>query len=138
MNNVTLFPTRHSAPTSDTVMPYKGSYDFFDPSPMVRLFCERDTSEAEQIVCRMLEDIALRLDMLQDARNSYAFEKMDRPAARIAVVADQIGLREVSIAAGHLRKIVAQQDDIALDAILARLERGFDIAVSEVWNFRDL
>ncbi|WP_342069001.1 hypothetical protein [Yoonia algicola] len=111
---------------------------FFDPSPLVRLFAQRDTADAEEIVCRMLEDLAMRLDMLQRARAGQAFAKMQRPAVRIGVVADHIGLTEVSIAAGHVCACVGQKDWIALDATMARLERGFDMAVSEVWNFRDL
>ncbi len=105
---------------------------------MIRLFAERDTHEAEEIVCRMLEDIAMRLDMLQRALAVHDFPAMNRPALRIGVVADQIGLTEVSIAAGHVCACLAQQDGIALDATMARLERGFDMAVTEVWNFRDL
>jgi len=86
----------------------------------------------------MLEDIAMRLDMLQCALEAQDFSRMERPALRIGVVADHIGLTEVSIAAGHVRGCLAQQDAIALDATMARLERGFDVAVTEVWNFRDL
>lgn len=105
---------------------------------MIRLFAERETHDAEEIVCRMLEDIAMRLDMLQRALAAHEFATMERPALRVGVVADQIGLTEVSIAAGHVCACLAQQDGIALDATMARLERGFDIAVTEVWNFRDL
>ena len=111
---------------------------FFDPSPLVRLFAERDAEEAEEIVCRMLEDIAMRLDMLQRARAAQSFSTMQRPAVRIGTVADHIGLMEVSVAAGHVCACVAQKDWIALDATMARLERGFDIAVTEVWSFREL
>ena len=93
---------------------------------------------AEEIVCRMLEDIAMRLDMLQRGLAAHEFSKMERPAMRIGVVADHIGLTEVSIAAGHVCACLAQEDAIALDATMARLERGFDMAVTEVWNFRDL
>jgi len=86
----------------------------------------------------MLEDIAMRLDMLQHALAAHEFSKMDRPAMRVGVVADQIGLTEVSIAASHVSDCLAQNDGIALDATMARLERGFDMAVTEVWNFREL
>ncbi len=89
-------------------------------------------------MCRMLEDIAMRLDMLQRARDEHAFANMDRPAQRIGVVADQMGLAEVAVAVDHVRRCLLQQDWIALDATMARLERGFDIAVSEVWGVRDL
>jgi hypothetical protein len=137
MENITAFPTPDSHAASDVVVLNCHNQLFFDPSPLVRLFAERDAADAEEIVCRMLEDLAMRLDMLQRARARQAFAKMQRPAVRIGVVADHIGLTEVSVAAGHVCACVGQKDWVALDATMARLERGFDMAVSEVWNFRD-
>lgn len=137
MENITPFPAHVSGPSPDVVVLNCQHRMFFDPSPLVRLFAEKDSDDAEAIVCRMLEDIALRLDMLQRARAADAFAKMQRPAVRIGVVADHIGLTEVSVAAGHVCACIGQKDWIALDATMARLERGFDMAVSEVWNFRD-
>ena len=138
MENITPFPAPDSRTSPDVVVLNCQHQMFFDPSPLVRLFAERNATDAEAIVCRMLEDIALRLDMLQRARAADAFAKMQRPAVRIGVVADHIGLTEVSVAAGHVCACIAQKDWIALDATMARLERGFDMAVSEVWSFRDL
>ncbi|PUB15472.1 hypothetical protein DFP92_10492 [Yoonia sediminilitoris] len=109
----------------------------FDPAPLNRLFALKDAAEAEEVICRVLEDIALRLDMMQTDMAKSAFSKLVKPAARIAAVADQIGLTEVAIAAGHVSQCLEQRDGVALEATMARLERGFDVAVSEVWNFRD-
>lgn len=86
----------------------------------------------------MLEDIALRLDMLQRGLAAYDFDKMQKPARRISIVADQVGLTEVSITADHVGTCLAQNDCVALEATMARLERGFDLAVTEIWNFRDV
>lgn len=138
MMNVTPFPGPASDPSTDVIMLACQHQMHFDPSPLVQLFAERDMHAAEEIVCRMLEDIAMRLDMLQRGLAAHEFSKMERPAMRIGVVADHIGLTEVSIAAGHVCACLAQEDAIALDATMARLERGFDMAVTEVWNFRDL
>lgn len=110
----------------------------FDPSVLNRLFAEKDPDEVEEVVCRVLEDIAMRLDMLQQGRSRSDFSAMAKPARRIASVAGQIGLAEVSVAAVHVIKCLDQMDGVALEATLARLERGFDIAVSEVWNYREL
>jgi len=138
MKNITPFPGPALDTSNDVVLLSCHDHMHFDPAPLTRLFAERDTQEAEYLVCRMLEDIAMRLDMLQRARADHAFANMDRPAQRIGVVADQIGLTEVAVAVNHVRTCLVQQDGIALDATMARLERGFDIAVSEVWGVRDL
>jgi hypothetical protein len=63
---------------------------------------------------------------------------MHKPARRVGLVAGRLGLVEVATAAGHVRICLKQADGAAIEATMARLERGFDLAVSEVWNFRDL
>lgn len=109
----------------------------FDPVPLIRLFAEKDATEAEDMVCRILEDIARRLDGLQEGLADFDYAGMLKPARRIGLIADQIGLTEVSVAAYHVVTCLCQRDNVAVEATLARLERAFDIAVSEVWNFRD-
>lgn len=110
----------------------------FDPSALNRLFDEKDPHEAEEVVCRVLEDIAMRLDLLQQGRAESNFAAMVTPARRIATIAGQIGLLEVAMAASHVTNCLDKADGVALEATLARLERGFDIAVSEVWRFREI
>ncbi|WP_133122562.1 hypothetical protein [Yoonia maricola] len=138
MKNVTPFPAPAKDAANDVVVLSCPHQMHFDPAPLSRLFAERDTHEAEEIVCRMLEDIAMRLDMLQRGLAENTFDTMERPARRIGAIADQMGLTEVAIAVGHVLTCLAQQDGIGLDATMARLERGFDVAVSEVWGFRDI
>jgi len=132
-------PLRPVPPASADViiLPYADQL-LFDPAPLVRLFAMIDPYEAEDKICRMLEDIATRLDQLQQALSKHAFDKMRRPARRIELVAHHIGLIEVGVAAAHVAQCVGQRDAVALDATMARLERGFDVAVSEVWTFRDI
>ena len=109
----------------------------FDPVPLIRLFTEKDPTEAEDMVCRILEDIARRLDALQEGAVDLDYTGMLKPARRIGLIADQIGLTEVSVAAYHVVTCLCQRDNVAVEATLSRLERAFDVAVSEVWNFRD-
>lgn len=109
-----------------------------DPIPLARIFAQKGEAEAEEMVCRALEDVAQRLDQLQDARADCAFHKIAKPARRIAAIATQIGLIEVALAAGHVAACAGSLDGVALGATMSRLERGFDSAVSQVWNFRDM
>lgn len=110
----------------------------FDPAPLNRLFLEKGPADAEEIICRILEDIARRLDMLQQGLENSDFAMMLKPARRIGLIADQIGMTEVSVAAYHVATCLKQEDGVALEATIARLERGFDVAVSEVWTFRNI
>jgi hypothetical protein len=107
-----------------------------DPDPLRTLFAALPDDEAESIVCRALEDIAAKLDGLQNARTSGAFADITAPARRLAAVADQIGLTEVALVARHTATASDMQCGVALGATLARLERAFDAAVSHIWDFR--
>lgn len=138
MKTITPFPAPVSRPSSDVIALNCAHSLQFDPEPLRRLFAAKDFHVAEEVVCRMLEDIALRLDMLQRGLASTTFEQMHRPARRIGFVARELGLTEVVAAAEHVRTCLDQADGIAVKATMARLERGFDVAVSEIWNFRDL
>lgn len=107
-----------------------------DPAPLQTLFAALPDHEAENIVCRALEDIAAKLDRLQGARTIGAFDEISAPAKRLAAIADQIGLIEVALVARHTATASEMQCSVALGATLARLERTFDAAVSHVWDFR--
>ncbi|MCO4848324.1 MAG: hypothetical protein KC448_10180 [Yoonia sp.] len=108
-----------------------------DPSPVDHIFAVKGQAEAEEMICRVLEDIAHRLDALQVAMVEHAFERIAKPARRITQVASQIGLTDVSRTASHVATAAQQADGVALSATMARLERGFDVAVTEIWTFRD-
>ncbi len=138
MENITQFLAAVPDPESDVVVLRCADPLHFDPSVLNRLSIEKEPAEIDEVVCRVLEDIARRLDVLQQGRSESDFAVMLRPARRIHTVAGHIGLTEVSVAAEHVIKCLEQMDGIALEATLARLERGFDIAVSEVWNYREL
>lgn len=105
-----------------------------DPDPVCAIFATKAQTEAEAMVCRVLEDIAYRLDLLEQAKTAHEFAQMVVPAQRVGTVAQQMGLLEVAIAARHLAVAAEQADGVALHAIMARMEHGFDLAVTEVWQ----
>lgn len=138
MKTISLFPSPVCASSPDAVMLNCPQHLQFDPAPLQHLFAQKDLHIAEEVVCRMLEDVALRLDMMQRSLAAHDFPQMRQPAKRVGLVAKQLGLVEVATASEHVRACLDQTDGVAIEATMARLERGFDVAVTEVWNFRDL
>ena len=106
-----------------------------DRGPVSAMFADKGEVEAEEIICRVLEDIAYRLDAVQKAQREHAFGDLSQPVRRIAQIAKQLGLTEVSLSATHMADAALAQDGIAVNAIAARLERAFDHAVTEVWHY---
>jgi len=137
MTNITHFPVAAQTIPQGVVALSCLDAVHFDPGPLQSLYARKPANEADDIICRLLEDIAVRLDLLQGGLAARDFDLMQRPARRIALVAKHMGLLEVVTAAGHVRACLWQDDGIALEATIARLERGFDVAVNEIWSFRD-
>ncbi len=108
-----------------------------NPAPLCTLFNTLADHDAEDIVCRALQDIAIKLDHLQTSRRIGAFSEIPAPAKRMGAIADQIGLTEVALVARHTATAADMRCGVALGATIARLERAFDAAVSHVWDFRD-
>lgn len=108
-----------------------------DPGPMTEIYADLGDKVAEETICRALEDLAIRLNQLQDIRALAVFDELARQANRMAAVAEGIGLTEVATAARHVAICARQKNGIALEATLSRLERGFDLAIGQVWDFRD-
>ncbi len=111
-----------------------GSPPRIDPAPLSTIYAEMGAEVAEDTICRVLEDIARRMNGLQDQRRACQFKELVRPAMRIGAVARQIGLTEVSQAADHVATAAGQSDPIALEATIRRLERGFDAAICQIWD----
>lgn len=105
-----------------------------DPEPLAHLYAELGTDAAEDTICRVLEDIAERLNTLHSLRCRGSYDQMSRPAKRLRTVAHHIGLTEVATAAEAVGNCAAQGDPVALEATLCRLERGFDAAISQIWD----
>ncbi len=108
-----------------------------DPAPVKLLLLEKSESDAEEIICRVLEDIARRLEALHIAIAVQNLSKLVEQARRIVQVAEQLGLTEVATVARHL---IGQQDNgdgVTMSALMARFERAFDAAVTEVWQFNN-
>ena len=140
MNNVTYLISPADAPSrlSAVGLPDPDLRRAFDPVPLQKLYGRVLPQEAEDQICRFLEDIALRLDQLQRGLAARDPDMMLRPARRIALAARMMGLVAVADSASAVRNCAMADDGVALGATMARLERAFDLAVNEVWNMREM
>lgn len=115
-----------------TVLRCRDQFDL-DPDPVLTFAQSHSPDEVEEMIYRALEDVAVRLDRLQAARATGAFEHMCAPARRIAVIAGGLGMTDVAQAARHVGCAAEGGSAVAVAATLARLERSFDAGISAVW-----
>ncbi len=116
-----------------TLLDCRGLFDF-DPGPLSELAARSGRRAAEDIATRVLEDLALRLGGLQTVRRTADFARLPKQALLIAAVGEQIGLCELASAARHVAISADQADGVAVEATLNRLERAFDLAVTQIWS----
>ena len=124
-----------SQPSRVVVLRCRDTFEI-DPVPVRALFTGQPEHVAEATVRRALESIAARLDRLQLARRTGAYDEIGDPARRIASIAGGLGLTDVQRIAGSVANAALSGSGTALGATLARLERCFDDAVSAVWDVR--
>jgi len=132
--NMLLLAEMAPVANSVTVLQFKGRL-WIDPDPLTDIYASQGEDVAEETVCRTLADLANRLSEVQAIHARSAFPELPLPARRISAVAGQIGLTEVALAAAHLGNAATQGDGVAIEATMSRLERCFDIAMTEVWYF---
>lgn len=123
------------SPSPVRVLHFKGQL-WLDPDPLVNILTAYGEDAAEDTVCRTLADIGARLTDLRTLHHQCRFSEMSLPARRISAIAGQIGLTELSLAADNAGNAARQENGIALEATLGRLERCFDLAMTEVWSFQ--
>lgn len=109
-----------------------------DPDKLGTLYYQLGAKDAEDVICRAMEELAVRLSNL-----SYPESKSDpsahhREARMIAAIADQIGMNALVRAARNLTNAISQGDAIAIEACRARLERVGDLSLLEIWDSADL
>lgn len=107
-----------------------------DPGPIRALYAAQDAKVVEAVVCRALEEIAMRLDRLQLARTSGSFDMIGEPVRRIGAIANGLGLTDVRRVAAAVADAAGSRDAVAVSATMSRLERCFDQAMSAVWDYR--
>lgn len=138
MNSYPIFPSDNHRPAPVVTVLTCDSRLSLDPSPLSLIYEELGSAAAEETVCRALEDIARRLNDMQPARLDGDFDTLAPQAKRLSKIAGHIGLGEISEAAQHVATACGQRDGVAVEATIHRLERGFDVAVSQVWQFSEL
>ena len=132
----TSSPDEEPRPFRVAVLDYAVATDL-DPLPVRAIYARHDLKEAEALICTALEDIARRLSLLTALHGRAELDRMKPLAASLETRARALGLGEVALAAGHVGVCAGQRGTVALSAVLLRLERAFDAAISDIWALRD-
>jgi HPt (histidine-containing phosphotransfer) domain-containing protein len=95
-------------------------------------------SGAENVICRAMEELAVRLSDMAPLYRSERTGDLARLAHSLIGIASQIGLQTLARVAGDVSHCATVNDRIALAATLCRLERIGDRSLTAVWDLQDM
>ena len=102
------------------------------------LYADLGEAAAEDVVCRAMEELALRLahcDRLYRAGDLVELRKSSRS---LIAIADQIGMAKLSRVAGDVTNCIDANDATALASTFSRLVRIGEGSLTAIWDLQDL
>lgn len=109
-----------------------------DQDRLGALYAQLGEAGAEDVVCRAMEELALRLS---HCGRLYAIENWDdlRKCARsLIAISDQIGMHILAHVAGDVINSIDASDRVATAATLARLVRIGEQSLTAIWDLQDI
>lgn len=109
-----------------------------DSERLTDLHLELGEAAAEDVICRAMEELAVRLSHAERMYREADVELLRKSARSMAAIAEQIGLHLLARVARDVTTTIDRSDMIALAATLARLLRVGDRSLTAIWDTRDL
>lgn len=102
------------------------------------LYGEMDPANAEDVVCRAMEELALRMAHCDRLYRNGELEDLRRAAKSMIAIADQIGMDVLAAVAGDVVRCAKARDQVALAATLGRLMRTGEGSLSAIWDLQNI
>lgn len=116
------------------------------PSEQARLDLEKlegifgrlGIAEAEDMVCRAIEELALRMGRIEDVYRSGQRVEMRKNTQALALIADQVGMSLLSRIAEDVVACIDDCDQVALSATFARLARVCEMSLMRISDLQEI
>ena len=102
------------------------------------LYAELGEAAAEDVVCRAMEELALRLSHCSRLHSDDQWEELRKCTRSLIAIADQIGMLVLARVAGDVIETLDARDVPAIGATLARLLRIGEQSLTARWDVQDL
>lgn len=109
-----------------------------DPDRLDALYSQLGPNAAEEVVCRAMEELAVRLAHIDQLFCEGAWEDMRKNTRALVAIAEQIGMMGLARVGCHVIGCIDDSDGIALAATLARLARLGEGSLTAIWDLQDL
>ncbi|MGR3455082.1 hypothetical protein [Pseudooceanicola sp.] len=109
-----------------------------DRDRLVELCDQLGEAEAEDLVCRAMEELAVRLSFTERQHRQGKSAEMRQSARALATIAERIGMRTLARVAGDVIFCVDRGDAVATAAVVARLVRIGERSLTAIWDMQDV
>ena len=109
-----------------------------DSDRLAELYVQLGETGAQDVVCRAMEELAVRLTRINEAYQTNKTRDLRKGAKGLVGIAEQVGMQRLADVARDVRNCADENDPIALAATMARLLRIGDCSLTAVWDLQDL
>ncbi|MBY6157698.1 hypothetical protein KUV69_10080 [Pseudooceanicola nitratireducens] len=109
-----------------------------DPDRLQALYDQLGEAGAEDVVCRAMEELAVRLSMTERFFRQDRLDDMRKAARSLTGIAEQIGMNCLARVAGDVTACIDCRDAVALSATLSRLLRIGERSLTVIWDMQNV
>lgn len=109
-----------------------------DADKLEELYEELGDAAAEDVVCRAMEELAVKLAQTDRLYRSGQIEEMRKTVRSMGAISGQIGMIMLARVAGDVMACIDAKDSTALAAVLQRLMRTGEGSLTRIWQLQDL
>ncbi len=109
-----------------------------DPDRLGALYRQMGEANAEEVICRAVEELAVRLTQAEKLWRAGEWQDLRKSVRSLIAIADQVGMTKLSRVAGDVTDAIDHNDAVAAAATLTRLLRVGERSLTAVWDLQDL
>jgi hypothetical protein len=109
-----------------------------DHNQLSTLYSQLGPAGAEDVVCRAMEELALRLSHCERLFRISNWAELRKSARSLVAIADQIGMTGVSSVAHAVTDCIDSKNDVAVVATMHRLMRIGEGSLTAIWELQDM
>ena len=108
-----------------------------DEARIEALYHQMGDQGADDVVCRALEEIAVRIACAAKLRLDGKIDELRKCLRSLSKIAEQIGMVALASVARDVCRCIDQQDSVAIAATLSRLVRTGERSLTAIWDLQD-
>jgi hypothetical protein len=109
-----------------------------DQDRLGALYSDMDAANAEEVVCRAMEELALRMAQCERQYRAGDLAALRKSSRSLIAISDQIGMTVLADVARAVGDCTESGDQVALAATLGRLMRTGEGSLTAIWDLQDV